>query len=492
MATVFLNKLRFNWSAWHRRLGLVTCLGVVLWGISGMCHPIMSRLQPKPAEFSAPAAHLDLTSAMSPQQVLACHQITQFRRLNVVAVDSKAVYRVVTDSNAPARYYAAADCKELAAGDEYYAREFASHFTGRPMSEITSAHFLTQFDDEYLFVNRLLPVWRIEFAGPDHLRAYIDTDQARLATLIDGRRMALGQIFRFGHNWAFLDGLPRLQLAVMAVVLGVALFSAVSGLTLYVRRRRHSRERLAGQPLRRWHRRVGLLVSLTTLTFVGSGLFHLVMSYSQQQEKPIHPSDAAISAASLDERAWQHVAHHPASRIDLVASPAGVQWLLRHDMPQSKVAMLAHAEHAMPAMQSAAVLLPAGKELVTPTDILALAKSQASAYAGLPEAKIVDSELVTRFGGEYGFIFKRLPVVKVVFDAPGHPRYYIEPATGALAARLNDSDAVEGWTFAYVHKWAWLDAHKDLRDILVMLFALGNIVIALLGVWLFARMDTRH
>jgi len=161
-------------------------------------------------------------------------------------------------------------------------------------------------------------------------------------------------------------------------------------------------------------------------------------------------------------------------------------------MPQSKVAMLAHAEHAMPGMQSHAILLPAGKAAGLPGDVLALAKNEASAYARLPQAKIMDTELVTRFGGEYGFIFKRLPVVKVMFDAPGHPRYYIEPATGALAARLTDADAAEGWTFAYIHKWAWLDTHKDLRDILVMLFAVGNIIVALLGVWLFARLDVRH
>src|SRR5690606_1941251 len=168
------------------------------------------------------------------------------------------------------------------AGDEYYARRLASHYAGRAASEIVSARFMTQFDEEYMAVNRLLPVWRIEFSGPDHLRAYIDTDQARLATLIDDTRVVLGSIFRLGHNWAFLDDLPRMQLAVMAAVLGVALFSAASGLTLYVRRRRHSKERLTTKPIRRWHRRLGLLVALTTFTFVGSGLFHLVMSYRQQ------------------------------------------------------------------------------------------------------------------------------------------------------------------------------------------------------------------
>ena len=30
----------------HKWLGVVTCVGVVLWGVSGILPPIMSRLQP--------------------------------------------------------------------------------------------------------------------------------------------------------------------------------------------------------------------------------------------------------------------------------------------------------------------------------------------------------------------------------------------------------------------------------------------------------------
>jgi hypothetical protein len=67
-----------------------------------------------------------------------------------------------------------------------------------------------------------------------------------------------------------------------------------------------------------------------------------------------------------------------------------------------------------------------------------------------------------------------------------NPRYYVEPATGVLAAEIRDIDVTEGKSFAYLHKWAWLDANKEARDILMVLFALGNVIIALLGAWLFA------
>lgn len=484
-----MKRLRFNWSAWHRRLGLVTCVGVVLWGFSGLSHPIMSRLQPKPVAFTAPSAPLDLPAAMPPQQALACHGLLQFQRLAVINLDERVYYRVSADINTPARYLSAVDCKELADGDQYYARHLASHYTGRPALEVTNARLLTEFDGEYMAVNRLLPVWRIEFAGPDHLRAYIDTDQARLATLIDDRREVLGDIFRLGHNWAFLESAPRLQLIVMALVLGIALFSAISGITLYIRRRRHSRGRLVHQPMRRWHRRLGMLIALTTFTFAGSGLFHLVMSNRQQTMTVTTHIPPAIDVAALSAHGWQQAAAHAGHRIDLVQSPAGLQWLLRNELPRARVAVMAHADHHPPShgVPAAALLLPAGDGAALQPDLLYLAQHQAAQYAKLPANTIIQTELVTKFGGEYGFIFKRLPVVKVQFAAPGNPRYYIEPATGILAAEIHDIDATEGKSFAYLHKWTWLDANKEVRDILMMLFALGNVLVALLGVWLFAR-----
>lgn len=480
---------RFSWAAWHRRLGLFTCFGVLLWGLSGLSHPIMSRLQPKPAAFTAPTEPLHMAGTMNPQAVLSCHQIAQFQRLNVVSLDSATYYRVSSSTYAPARYFSATNCKEIPGGDEYYARKLASHYTGKPESEITRASLITKFDEEYLSVNQLLPVWRVEFSGPGHLRAFIDTDQSRLSTLIDDTRAVLGNVFRLGHNWAFLQNLPRFQVAVMALVLGTALFSAISGITLYVRRRRHSVERLAQQPDRHWHRRIGLLVAITTLTFAGSGTFHLIMSYRQQAAAaPYVP--AIIDAASLSINGWQQAIHHPAHRIDLVHAPVGLHWLLRNDSPPSRVAVMSqHADHHRASHgHSAAVLLPADNAAHAKLiDLLALAQSQASAYAYLPESTATKNDLIAQFGGEYGFIFKRLPVVKVQFAGPGNPRYYIEPATGVLAAEIRDIDAAEGKTFAYLHKWTWLDANKNIRDVLMMLFALGNVLVALLGLWLFAR-----
>src|SRR5690606_28747330 len=118
--------------------------------------------------------------------------------------------------------------------------------------------------------------------GNGHLRAFIDTEQSRLSTLVDDTRYMLTRFFQFGHTWSFINDAPGTQLAIMSTLLLLILSSAVSGLYLYLRQLRRNRIRLAKLHVRRWHRRLGLIVSLATLLLAGSGLFHLIMSYQQQ------------------------------------------------------------------------------------------------------------------------------------------------------------------------------------------------------------------
>lgn len=95
---------------------------------------------------------------------------------------------------------------------------------------------------------------------------------------------------------------------------------------------------------------------------------------------------------------------------------------------------------------------------------------------------------VTRFDEEYGFINKRLPVVRVTLqNDPQHTRYFIEPATGTLAARIDDLDMLEGRCFAWLHKWRFTEAGKDIRDLLQVLVVLTTIGVALAGLTLFIR-----
>jgi hypothetical protein len=68
-----------------------------------------------------------------------------------------------------------------------------------------------------------------------------------------------------------------------------------------------------------------------------------------------------------------------------------------------------------------------------------------------------------------------------------HPRYYVEPRTGILAAKIDDGDALEGKSFSYLHKWHFFEGGKDWRDILSASWALMNVAVAMMGCVLFFR-----
>lgn len=467
-----------------------------------MSHPIMSRLQPAPVAFSAPLQQIDLAAIASPAGVLTHEHIARFVQLSIVDISGKTHLRVSEKIGKPARYFAVGKndgvtYRELINGDEMYAKQLAKHYTGFPESSIKNAHFITEFSDDYLPVNQILPVWRVDFSGNQHLRAYVDTDQARLSTLINDTRANLTKIFRFGHNWSFFEHLPRVQLSIMALALSLALFSAFSGLYLYVRQRHHGNQRLVGKPLRRWHRRLGLVVAISTLLFATSGLIHLIISYQQQHRVPSIKLQEYFITESLSDSAWQQLGSRPVNKLDLVGAANNPMWLIQDAMPKAQVAALSkehehHHEHSPSAKSvNGMSLINATDSHTTISNVIDLAKDKAAVYANQSVNQITNAEMINKFEGEYGFFFKRLPVVKVQFKGEGNPKYYIEPSTGVLAAKITDSDALEGWIFAYIHKWNFIGFNHDLRDYLAALFALGNVVVALIGILMFTYLGKK-
>ena len=501
-----INTLQLNWMFWHRWLGMLTCVGIFLWATSGISHPIMSRLQPKPVAFSAPAAQFDLSQSKFVKSVLLQHSINAVSHISLAQFAGVSYYRVSTDNKLPARYFNVVDGAELVDGDALYASYLAQHFTGQGAENLAKVELITAFDNDYHEVNRLLPVWRVEFADSQHLRAYIDTEQSRLATLVNDTRYWLTQVFQFGHNWSFLKGAPVVQVTVAAIVLMAVLTSAFSGLYLYFKLGK-AKQRLTGKPLRIWHRRLGLIVSLSALIFASSGLFHLIMSY-QQQRNAIESAVEMVSINQLNEQVWQQVIAKPLAKLDLLAYAQKLYWYGlpmsadgKNQQPVSQVAVLAkekvEAEQHHPHEPASEVVQP----YVLAADIAPshsnmnriedLVKLKAINMAKTTDSSVEKIEWITKFENEYGFIFKRMPVIKVQMNDTDNTRYYIEPATGILSAKVRDIDGIEGFVFAYLHKWSFNFINKDLRDILVSLFALGNILVAVMGFILFYRKYTQ-
>ena len=78
---------------WHRRLALLACFGVFSWALSGMLHPLMSALQPRPAAFMPPAVALALDGLQAPGAVLQQAGIAQVQALRLLMLDGQPWYQ---------------------------------------------------------------------------------------------------------------------------------------------------------------------------------------------------------------------------------------------------------------------------------------------------------------------------------------------------------------------------------------------------------------
>jgi hypothetical protein len=192
----------------------------------------------------------------------------------------------------------------------------------------------------------------------------------------------------------------------------------------------------------------------------------------------LHPAQALESAAVTQANTISLVSidNQPAYRI--VADGSPVSSSERH----SHVGH-ATAASAAPAKQSILVSAVDGRLIAggESTRVLDLARAVG---LGEPRPDLVD---IVNFGPEYGFAFKRLPVVQVTLEDGNS--VFVDPADGAIAAVVGQADRIEDWVFGYIHKLVWLD---DLvtslgRDIISALLALAFGTSAVLGSVLYAR-----
>lgn len=78
--------------------------------------------------------------------------------------------------------------------------------------------------------------------------------------------------------------------------------------------------------------------------------------------------------------------------------------------------------------------------------------------------------------------------MKLAYDTPEKTTYFIETSTSRLAAVIENSDAIEGYSFALFHKFLFMDwAGKNVRDFTMVVAALTILLVSILGLFLFLK-----
>ncbi len=444
----------------HRLLAILGGIGLLLWGGSGLLHPIMATWGPQQAVFFPPSRAIDLAGARPIHETLAEAGIAEAAAIRIVTGETESLLQVTEDPNAPRRYFRLADGAELPDHDAAHAVFLARHYT-RETAPVRAVERIDDFTPGYPWVNRLLPVYKVTFDRPDDLSIHIYTETNAAAGLDNRFKTILQTGFRWFHTWSWFPAeADWARVVLMALFIGSLLALAVTGVAMIVLIRRKAR----APGIRGWHRIAGYAAALPLLMFTSSGLFHLVQYAATPPTRnlalsppislagarfPIHAQWADLSAGldvstvSIIEDANGRLLY----RLGLAPPRRGGP----ETPSEIRNARFDGVERTGPALYIDA---STGAPFADGDREIALQLGER--FTGAARDAIVSAELVTRFGPQYDFRNKRLPVWRLDYGAPVNATIFVDTTSGVLADRTPNHAKPEQWSFSYLHKWNFL------------------------------------
>jgi len=483
-ASVARLRARIIWL--HRSIAIIGGLTLVLWGASGLIHVSMSMFGPQPAKFFPPQRAIDLSSSRPLEAILAEAGVARAAAVKVIVGEGETLLQVTETQDAPRRYFRLADGAELANHDARHAVFLARYFTGAETEPVAAMTRITAFSEAYPAVNRLLPVYRVEFDRPDRLTAYVYTETNALASLTNRRQATLLTAFQWIHTWSWMPRpLEGLRVALMAAGLVTLILMAVSGLVMLALIRRSG----PAPGVRGWHRIAGYILWLPILALAGSGLFHLIVHSGPDGERTLTlspPLELAGAAYPIQARWDEATRGLEVNSLSLVQSATG-GWFYRLALagdqshgPQGHHEMR-HARFDGRPRQGEVVYLDAATGAPWAGGDRAYAIELGERFTRVGRAQIEDVGVVTGFGEGYDFRNKRLPVWRLDYGAPVNATVYVDTASGVLADVTPDAARPELVSFAYAHKWGFLaPLGRDVQNITIG--AVVSLCLILMGV----------
>ncbi len=486
------DKMRATGIRLHRYLAWCAGIALVLWGVSGLLHPLMVFTGPEAAKFYPPSAPLDLSGKKPIGDILAQAGVNEAQSVRIVPSASGHLLQVTEGEHAPRLYFDLQTGAQLLDHDRAQAIFLARYYTGLKDTAIADVHFQTGFDSHYPWVNRLLPVYRITFDTPDRLTIYTYTETGASAFLTNDYKRTISKAFQLVHTLSWVpQSLEWPRVGVVAVLGGSIVVMGISGLIMLTLIRRKQ----MAPGARGWHRVASYVLGVPVMFLAFSGVYHLLFLADQTPQKNLKLSppidlreiEFAITKEWADVTAGLNV-----STLSIVES-AGGEGLFRLGLARprggpdpSTAQERRNARFDGVPRTGPALYLSAKDGLPWRAGDEELAIQMAEQFTERPRDEIQDMSLVTRFGSKYDFRNKRLPVWQVRYGPPLNELYFIDTTAGVLADRRTLAGEWEQLSFSMLHKWNFLRAFgRDIPNIVLsIVVGLSVLVMGGLGLWL--------
>ncbi|GJM13394.1 MAG: hypothetical protein DHS20C12_17970 [Pseudohongiella sp.] len=473
----------------HRQIGWGAATALLIWGVSSLMHPTMTWFGPQAMHSFPPSMVLQGQALQNLSPLLeGVANLGESRVVKLVPGEDGALLQLTLDQSSPRQYYDVSSQLPLAAHDLEQAKWLASYYTGIDRTSIEGVEFMTSFSDEYPEINRLLPVYRVQFSTESSLVAFVHTGTGALASLSNPFKDRVQWLFQHLHTFKWLDGLEYGRVLLIAFFVLSLLATSVIGLMLVL----SFKPRAIPDKKRRYHRRIAYVAWLPLLAWSASGFYHLMQSSLIENEFGIRLDGPFNSLGATDFRSdsLDGLVGRSLNNLALIRSAEGrLYWRASVARERSEEATTREERFAGNPSEFVALYLPASSSgEPAQLDDAQLAESLALRFANADAQAVANVSQVTHFGADYDFRNKRLPVWKVDLDDASGTTLFVDTATGVLVDRNKRSHRAEAWVFAILHKWNHLNGFTGamLRDVLIvatifMLLTLGVFGIGLLG-----------
>lgn len=328
----------------------------------------------------------------------------------------------------------------------------------------------------------LRPYYKFEADGPGGVSVYVSSKTGEVCQVTDTS----------GRVWAWLGAIPhwlyftvlrshletwRWTIIVLAA-LGCVL--CLSGLWLGVRllkfggwgRGKYARS-TPYLGWRKWHHYLGLIFGLPALTWTFSGMLSLSPFDWHTPSRPDRQMVRAVSGGPPSPPACRL---EPALALKAMAGQAQPT-MLRLISFQGLPYFLGRAVNGQTR------LTPAWAEQAEVMEQLPGKEMLAAAQGLLPGQRVARADLLV--GGDLYLPKAKRPLWKVVYNDPAETWLYLDPGSGRIAARLDDSGRLNRWLYRFLHclDLPWLVEHRVVRDAIMLVLLAGGSLLCFSGPW---------
>jgi uncharacterized iron-regulated membrane protein len=489
----------------HRYLGIALSLMFVVWFASGIVMLYaggMPRLTPELRRDRLQP--LDLSGIQIDPSEAA-------ERAELGRVPDHAV--LLTVMGRPAYRFSGATTVFADTGDlldeigETEARTIASRFTNLPTEQVRYVRTLTR-PDQWTLTQRQMPLYKFAVDDAAGTELYVSAQLGEVSVVTTRRARLLAWIGTIPH-WLYFAPLRLNQplwyrIVVWAAGLGCLL--AVMGLILGVTQFRWTRPvRRSSIPYSgwmRWHYVTGVVFGVFTLTWVFSGLLSMEpFAWTNARGLEVQREVFTGGPLELDQfprmeaAAWTGLLEgRVIKEMELVRIQDAPYYVVHHAPDEARDATRPerlHQPYYVTGRAEPDRLLVAATTLEIKRDSFTVESLMARLRAAVPDAAIVDSQLLTEYDSYYYSRGRQtpLPVLRVKFDDPAQTWFYIDPEMSQLLAQVPRLARVERWLYNGLHSldFSFWYQKRPLWDIGMILLSLGGLASSGIGLFLGIR-----